>query len=285
MARAHPIIDECLTVPRRIPFIDIRRAELQLQSGRDAVSSFQRVIFSILAVLMEVDESWSYNQVLVSNERNVTLLRDVDKPLVESFKVRRIEGIKKRKHSRGGGGTVLDAAILHRVFSFAVENDMVVKNPVRMEGRPGDNPEGGAEPYSAKELGKLRENAGDDLRSFPLLRWTGLRGSDAVTVPFEDFYFDRKEMDTITRKRRKQVIVPLHPELLFALETEIELRKPKPGDPVLPNPETGTTLTRPRLYERMKALGKRAGVSNCRPHRFRDTMAVDMLARGASPVT
>jgi integrase len=180
---------------------------------------------------------------------------------------------------------VLDAAILHRVFSFAVENDMVVKNPVRMEGRPGDNPEGGAEPYSAKELGKLRENAGDDLRSFPLLRWTGLRGSDAVTVPFEDFYFDRKEMDTITRKRRKQVIVPLHPELLFALETEIELRKPKPGDPVLPNPETGTTLTRRRLYERMKALGKRAGVSNCRPHRFRDTMAVDMLARGASPVT
>jgi integrase len=26
-----------------------------------------------------------------------------------------------------------------------------------------------------------------------------------------------------------------------------------------------------------------AGVANCRPHRFRDTLAVDMLARGGSP--
>jgi integrase len=33
----------------------------------------------------------------------------------------------------------------------------------------------------------------------------------------------------------------------------------------------------------MKALGRRAGVANVHPHRFRDTFAVDMLARGASP--
>ena len=33
----------------------------------------------------------------------------------------------------------------------------------------------------------------------------------------------------------------------------------------------------------MLALGKRAGVQNAHPHRFRDTLAVDMLLRGASP--
>jgi integrase len=38
-----------------------------------------------------------------------------------------------------------------------------------------------------------------------------------------------------------------------------------------------------RLYNRMLALGKRAGVPNAHPHRFRDTLAVDMLTRGASP--
>jgi integrase len=32
----------------------------------------------------------------------------------------------------------------------------------------------------------------------------------------------------------------------------------------------------------MLALGKRAGVPNSHPHRFRDTFAVDMLARGAT---
>jgi len=42
-------------------------------------------------------------------------------------------------------------------------------------------------------------------------------------------------------------------------------------------------MTRPRLYQRIKALGQRAGVADARPHRFRDTFAVDMLTRGASP--
>jgi integrase len=42
-------------------------------------------------------------------------------------------------------------------------------------------------------------------------------------------------------------------------------------------------MTRPRLYQRMLALGKRAGVPNAHPHRFRDTLAVDMLEKGANP--
>jgi integrase len=42
-------------------------------------------------------------------------------------------------------------------------------------------------------------------------------------------------------------------------------------------------MTRPRLYCRMLALGKRAGVPDAHPHRFRDTFAVDLLARGATP--
>jgi integrase len=33
----------------------------------------------------------------------------------------------------------------------------------------------------------------------------------------------------------------------------------------------------------MVALGRRAGVPNVHPHRFRDTFAVDLLLRGASP--
>jgi len=79
---------------------------------------------------------------------------------VERFKVWRVERINKKKHSRGATGLVLDAAILHRIFSFAVENEMVMKNPVRMEGRPGDNPQGGAEPFTAAELSKLRRKQG-----------------------------------------------------------------------------------------------------------------------------
>jgi len=38
-----------------------------------------------------------------------------------------------------------------------------------------------------------------------------------------------------------------------------------------------------RFYKRIVGLGKRAGVRDAHPHRFRDTFAVDLLARGASP--
>jgi integrase len=214
--------------------------------------------------------------------QKVTRLQDITKPLVESFKVWRIQRIKEKKFARGGTGLVLDTAILHRVFAFAVESEMIVRNPVRMEGRPGENPEHGAEPFTANELALLREHAGDDLLTFLLLRWTGFRGSDAVSVNWREVHFDRKEIERVTQKRRKRVILPIHTELLFGLEGEWERRKPDLSDCVLLNPLTSKPLTRPRLYNRMVALGKRAGVPNAHPHRFRDTLAVDMLARGAS---
>jgi integrase len=213
----------------------------------------------------------------------ITLLQDISRPLVERFKVWRVERINKRKHSRGATGLVLDAAILHRVFSFAVENEMVLKNPVRMEGRPGENPANGAEPFTGSQLSKMREQAGPDLLMFLLLRWTGLRGVDAVKLTWAEVHLDQKEIERVTQKRKKRVILPMHTELLFALEAEHERVKPEPSAQVLLNPATGTAMTRPRLYTRMLALGKRAGVAGAHPHRFRDTLAVDMLSRGASP--
>jgi Phage integrase SAM-like domain len=81
---------------------------------------------------------------LYLSERKTSLLSDISVPLVEEFKIWRIERIKKRKHSRGATGAVLDVAILHRIFAFAVKRELLQKNPVQMEGRPGDNPEGGA---------------------------------------------------------------------------------------------------------------------------------------------
>ena len=83
------------------------------------------------------------------------------------------------------------------MFAFAVESEMIAKNPVRMEGRPGENPEHGAEPFTAGDLSHLRDHAGDDQLIFLLLRWTGLRGSDAVSLTWREVHFDRKEIERI----------------------------------------------------------------------------------------
>jgi integrase len=196
---------------------------------------------------------------LVVGRRNQNL------PRVKAYKVWRRAKIMEKKFPRSGRGLSLDVAILHGVFAVAVENEMVVRNPVRMEGRPGDNPEAGAQPFDADSLSKLRKFAGPDLLAFLLLRWTGLRGSDAVKLTWLEVSLERREIERITQKRRKRVIVPLSAELQFALETEFIRVRPQPTEHVLVNPATMRPMTRPRLYQRMRALGKRSGVPDCPP--------------------
>jgi site-specific recombinase XerD len=220
---------------------------------------------------------------LFLKEQTVSLLQDVNVALVERFKVWRIDRSSKRRNSRAATGVVLDTAILHRVFSFAMKREMIAKNPVQLEGRPDDNPEGFAEPYNAEELARMREHSGEDLLAFLLLRWTGLRGSDAATLTWREVKLSGREIEWVTQKRRKKVVLPIQTELQFALETERDRRNPSATERVLLNPATGKPMTRPRLYQRIQAVGRRSNVAAARPHRFRDTLAVDLLARGASP--
>jgi len=235
------------------------------------------------------DSTWARYQYTLSEfkqfleQAQIKQLAEITRTVVEQFKAWRVERIRKKNFSRGARSLALDAAILHRVFSYAVELEMAQRNPVRLEGRPGDEPECGAQPFKAQELSKLRAEAGPDFLAFLLLRWTGLRGSDAVRLRWAEIDFQSGEITRLTLKRRKRVLVPMHAELRFALEAESQRRSPSPEDLVLRNPATGKPFTRPRLYERIRALGRRAKVADAHPHRFRDTFCVDMLARGVNP--
>jgi integrase/recombinase XerC len=202
------------------------------------------------------------------------------------FRVDRARTIDKLKQSRGGSSIALDIAVLHRIFAFAVSKRLMNDKPInlRNESKPGKNPKNGARPFTAQEIADLREHAGQDLFTFLLLRWTGLRGSDVVNLRWGNVHLDRGqngEIEILTQKRSKTAMVPLSTELRNALE-EIE-GKHAPDDFVLYNPDTQPPFSnRKRLYERMKALGERAKVIRVTPHCFRDTFACDMLARGAS---
>jgi integrase len=172
------------------------------------------------------------------------------------------------------------------MFNFAVSKQMTVKKPIdlRNESKPGKNPKNGARPFNAEELTSLRKSAGEDMFMLLLLRRTGLRGSDALGLSWENVHFNRGvngEIEVMTQKRSKLAIIPLSTELRNALEEQHQARKPRKDDRVLYNPETEEPFTsRKRLYERAKALGIRAGVKRVTPHCFRDTFACDMLAGG-----
>lgn len=215
-------------------------------------------------------------------EQQVVNLDEINRPLVEKFKAWRFEKMTSKKNSRGGGSLDLDLATLHRIFSFAVEREIVNKNPVKLEGNPGARPMRGAVPFTGEELAKLREHARADWLTFLLLRHTGMRGGDAVGLTWGEVDLKGRLIRRKTQKRGKMVVIPLHPELASALERENATRKPQPLETVLVSPLTNKAMTRPRMYYRMKSLGRRAGIENAHPHRFRDTLAVDMFLRGSS---
>lgn len=228
---------------------------------------------------------------------NGTLLRSIDESTIEMYKVWRHDAMKDLKQARGGSSVALDIAVLHGMFRFAVEKKLMAQKPIELknESKPGANPKNGARAFSADELKKLRAAAGvaprtdrqrklnkltgGDLFVFLVLRWTGLRRSDAIKLRWQDVHFDRGqngEIEVLTQKRGKIAIIPLAPELREALEQQHAARNPQRGDLVLLNPESGEPYSsRRRLYEQCLALGRSAGVERVTPHCFRDTFACD----------
>ena len=127
---------------------------------------------------------------------------------------------------------------------MAVECELIAKNPVMFEGRPGDSAENGAQPFRGEQLVKLRQ-AGEDLLTYLLLRWTGLRGSDAVRLTWDEIIFGAQEINRLTQKRKKRVVLPIPQELFFALEAERDRRMPQPDERILLNPTKGQPMTLP----------------------------------------
>jgi integrase len=100
-----------------------------------------------------------------------------------------------------------------------------------------------------------------------LLRWAGLRVSDAVRLQWKHIHFGRGsngEIEILTQKRSKVAIIPLATELRENLECLRSERKPRSEDYVLLNPETGVPFAdRAILSRRVIELCNRAGV-RCR---------------------
>jgi integrase len=57
------------------------------------------------------------------------------------------------------------------------------------------NSKNGTRPFNAEELTSLRESAGEDMFIVLLLRWTGLRGSDALGLRWENVHFGNERRD------------------------------------------------------------------------------------------
>ena len=218
--------------------------------------------------------AWGFFQRM--SDLGVRKLDEITPRIAEEFIIWKKEAILAKGGSGSGVGTVVSA--LHAVFNYALEEAVIKESPLKNKHKISTT-KTGAKPFSEEELARLEENLSDaDRLPYLLLRWAGLRGSDAVSVTWSSVDWAKGTLTWLTKKRRTWVTIPLKEELRRALSARFADHKVQgyPEHPIL------LGISRDKLYKLIGDLGKRAGVENCHPHRFRHTLACSLLAGGAT---
>jgi integrase len=192
---------------------------------------------------------------------------------VDDYLLFRRKQLLARNPGKGARGLETESKILQAVLSFAVSSGAIQTSPLR-ELYKSDVPASEPEPFTAAELQLMDDAAEGETRLvYLLMRWTGLRVSDVAALTWSAVDLEKRTLTWLTQKRKKTVQIPLSNELTAELEKH---RGAAEGEKIIPG------ATRARLYATVKALGAKAGIKDCHPHKFRVSLACFLLAKGAT---
>lgn len=134
-------------------------------------------------------------------------------------------------------------------------------------------------PYSATDMEKLRKACANirDLALLDFLYCTGCRVSEVSRLDIADIDFEQKEC-VVLGKGNKERTVYLSEVAAMHLQEYLSTRKDM-SEALFVGKGSGR-LTKNGIEARLKQIGKAAGVENVHPHRYRRTLATNLLDRG-----
>lgn len=134
-------------------------------------------------------------------------------------------------------------------------------------------------PYSATDMEKLRQACENsrDLALIDFLYSTGCRVSEVSGLDVSDIDFEKREC-VVLGKGNKERIVYLSP--VAGMHLQEYLQKRKDISESLFSGKGGKRLGKNGIEAVLKRLGEKAGVENVHPHRYRRTLATNLLDRG-----
>ena len=178
---------------------------------------------------------------------------------------------------------------LNSFWEFLKNEGLVKSNPIKpIESFKTDSKL--KQPFSGKELTDLRASC-NGIREVALLEFlyaTGLRVSELCKLNIGDIDMQKQEFKVVG-KGNKERIVYIHDNALRWMEKYFIWRMKKENLTFSELESRPLFVTSKKPYDRLtiagvqyllKQIGKRAGVDNVHPHRFRRTFATDLLGRG-----
>lgn len=169
---------------------------------------------------------------------------------------------------------------LSSFFEFLKDEEIAERNPIRQI----DNikvEKKIKKSFSAEELESLRDNC-KNLRERALIETlysTGVRVSELSRMDVKDIDFAAGEI-IVMGKGAKERKVYLSDSAKFHLKKYLESRKAASTDPLFCHFKGNGRLTDRSIEKSVHDLGVRSKVDKVHPHKFRRTMATDLLSKG-----
>lgn len=138
-------------------------------------------------------------------------------------------------------------------------------------------------PYSDVEMERLKESCTTirDLALIDFLYASGCRVSEVVHLNIEDVNFFELSA-TVLGKGNKERIIYLTPVAILHLQDYLKTRKDENPALFVSRKAPHNRLSKAGIETVLKELGKRAGIEKVHPHRYRRTLATNLLNRGAN---
>lgn len=171
-------------------------------------------------------------------------------------------------------------AYLNAVFTWFTNEKIIESNPCQSIV-PIKIIKKVRESFSAEELDKIRESCKDNIRNLIIVNFlysTGCRVSELCSINISDLNFEKKYV-IILGKGSKERKVYLTDELCDILKKYLETRDD--DNPALfISQKRKQRLSGNGIRSILHSLEAESGVKNIHPHRFRRTLATDLLNKG-----
>lgn len=169
---------------------------------------------------------------------------------------------------------------LSTFFQWLENEDIIRKSPVKRTKALKEE-KADKKPFSDEEVAKLREACRDERERavFELLLSSGMRVSELCGLNIADMDMQGRECEVLGKGNKRRTCY-------FSAEAKLHMQRylenRDDGCPALfvsknaPHVRLGKTA----VEKMARDMGRRAGVANVHPHRFRRTMATNNLRRG-----
>jgi site-specific recombinase XerD len=185
---------------------------------------------------------------------------------------------------------IKEIEILRQFFAFAIEREWTRKNPAKSLRRPRLLEANDVEPFTSDEIvrtlaacdhiGRTRYERQRARAMVLLMRFAGLRVSDVVTLSRD--HIRGQHLVKRAVKNRRLIRVELHAEVLRALDALPHPKAAGRESRMFFAGDKASVRSLVKGAQRTLAVVTRAGVKRGHPHRFRHTLASELLGNGAT---